>query len=76
MTAIITALVDETEHVRIERGLDADRIVSRVQVAPGDVGKVIGNAGGTARSIRTIMGAVATKFKCATSVEIVDGLRN
>jgi uncharacterized protein len=42
------------------------------RVAQGDLGKVIGKQGRTARSIRTILNAHATKIRKRAVLEIVE----
>ena len=41
-----------------------------LQVAPGDVGKVIGKQGRTAAPIRLLLGAVATKLRKRAVLDI------
>ncbi len=69
---ITKALVDEPEVVRLETVNDAGSVVLRLQVAPGDLGKVIGKQGRTARSLRTILGAASMKLKHRFSLDIVE----
>ena len=69
---ITKALVDEPEVVRLDTVDDAGSIVLRLQVAPGDLGKVIGKQGRTARSLRTILGAASMKLKHRFSLDIVE----
>jgi len=69
---ITKALVDEPEVVRIETLNDGGSVVLRLQVAPGDLGKVIGKQGRTARSLRTILGAASMKLKHRFSLDIVE----
>ncbi len=46
--------------------------VIELRVAPGDLGKVIGRQGRTARAIRTILGATATKLRKRAVLEILE----
>lgn len=69
---ITKALVDEPEVVRLDTVNDAGAVVLRLQVAPGDLGKVIGKQGRTARSLRTILGAASMKLKHRFSLDIVE----
>jgi len=59
---IARALVDEPDAVQVESESREENTVLRLKVAPGDVGKVIGKQGRTARSVRTILGAVSMKL--------------
>ena len=69
---ITKALVDEPEVVRLETLNESGTVVLRLQVAPGDLGKVIGKQGRTARSLRTILGAASMKLKHRFSLDIVE----
>jgi predicted RNA-binding protein YlqC (UPF0109 family) len=69
---IAKALVDEPEHVSVQT-IDGDQVtVLELRVAPGDLGKVIGKQGRTARSIRTILGAAGMKLHKRFTLEIVE----
>lgn len=58
---IARSLVDSPDEVRIDE-FDQDRAtILELHVAPGDLGKVIGRQGRTARAIRTLMGAAGTQ---------------
>lgn len=66
------ALVDNPEEVTVEAVTDGDGTVLRLRVAAGDVGKVIGKQGRTARSIRTVLSAASMKLKRRFSLDIVE----
>lgn len=61
VTEIARALVDEPNAVIVDAVERDENTVLRLRVAPSDVGKVIGKQGRTARSMRTILGAVSMK---------------
>ena len=68
---IISNLVDNKEAVEIKE-LDGEKsVVFEVKVADGDMGKIIGKQGRLAKSIRTVMKAVATKEQKRVSVEFI-----
>jgi hypothetical protein len=46
--------------------------VLELKVAPGDLGKVIGKQGRTARSMRTLLGAAGMKSNRRFSLEILE----
>ena len=70
---ITKALVDDPEAVRLDTiPSDAGTVVLRLQVSSGDLGKVIGKQGRTARSLRTILGAASMKLKHRFSLDIVE----
>ncbi len=69
---IARALVDEPDHVAVSQQDKGDGIVLQLTVAPGDLGKVIGKQGRTARSIRTLLGAASMKFHKRYTLEIIE----
>jgi predicted RNA-binding protein YlqC (UPF0109 family) len=75
MTEIIHALVDDAAAVKIEVLNDQESTVLRLHVAPGDIGKVIGKQGRTARSLRTILGAASMKLQHRFTLDIVEAGR-
>ncbi len=69
---IAKALVDEPDQVRVTE-IEGEKItVIELRVAPGDMGKVIGKQGRTARSIRTLLNATATKLRKRAVLEILE----
>ena len=76
MTEIARALVDDADAVKIEVLTDQDATVLRLHVAPGDIGKVIGKQGRTARSLRTILGAASMKLQRRFSLDIVEAVQS
>jgi predicted RNA-binding protein YlqC (UPF0109 family) len=69
---IARALVDEPQSVEVEAVSREENTVLRLRVAPQDVGKMIGKQGRTARSLRTILGAVSTKLNHRYTLDIVE----
>ena len=72
VTEIAQALVDDPAAVKVDVVLDQDTAVLRLEVAPADVGKVIGKQGRTARSLRTILGAASMKHRRRFALDIVE----
>jgi hypothetical protein len=69
---IAKALVDHPEQVSVNALEGSQATVLELNVAKGDLGKVIGKQGRTAKAIRTILGAVSAKNKKRTVLEIVE----
>ncbi|MBI3697051.1 MAG: KH domain-containing protein [Acidobacteria bacterium] len=69
---IAKALVDSPEEVSVTAVEGQQVTVLELRVAPGDLGKVIGKQGRTARSIRTILGAAGMKLKKRFTLEILE----
>ena len=70
---IARSLVDQPEMVSVEPIEDDGATLLRLRVAEGDVGKVIGKQGRTARSLRTILSAASMKLHRRFSLDIVEG---
>jgi predicted RNA-binding protein YlqC (UPF0109 family) len=69
---IAKALVDIPEGVSVHAVEGEQVTVLELRVAPGDLGKVIGKQGRTARSIRTILGAAGMKLNRRFTLEILE----
>lgn len=69
---IAKALVDQPEQVCVTEIEGEQTTVLELRVAQPDIGKVIGRNGRTARSIRTILGAVGMKLHKRFVLEILD----
>jgi hypothetical protein len=69
---IARALVDEPQSVDVQSVNRDENTVLRLRVAPQDVGKVIGKQGRTARSVRTILGAVSMKLHHRYTLDILE----
>jgi predicted RNA-binding protein YlqC (UPF0109 family) len=70
---IVRALVDEPDAVSVEpeerrRG----GYILRVNVAPDDMGRVIGRRGRTAQAVRTLVAAAAVRDGVEVDVDFVD----
>lgn len=66
------ALVDRPDEVRVtEIEGENGGVILELRVAPEDMGKVIGKQGRTARAIRTLVKASATRQHKRVTVEIV-----
>jgi predicted RNA-binding protein YlqC (UPF0109 family) len=68
---IAKALVDEPDKVSVAQ-VEGDTTVLELRVAPGDLGKVIGKQGRTARSMRTLLGAAGMKLGRRYTLEIIE----
>ena len=64
------ALVDDPDQVSVEAAPENEGTVLLLRVAPGDLGKVIGKQGRTARSMRTILGAASMKAQHRFALDI------
>ena len=66
------SLVDNPDEVVVTETEDDKAIVVSLQVAPSDMGKVIGKQGRIAKAIRAVVKAAASKVDKKVIVDIVD----
>jgi predicted RNA-binding protein YlqC (UPF0109 family) len=69
---IAQALVDHPDKVSVKEIEGHQATVLELRVADGDLGKVIGKQGRTARAIRTVLNASGTKLKKRFVLEILE----
>ena len=68
---IAKALVDHPEEVSVNEKKEGRTTVLELHVAEGDMGKIIGKQGRLAKSIRTVIKAVANKEQKRVSIEFI-----
>jgi hypothetical protein len=69
---IVKHLVDKPNEVQVNE-VDGERtVVYELRVGQGDMGKVIGRHGRTAKSIRTLLAAVSAKSGKRAVLEIIE----
>lgn len=66
------ALVDKPDEVEVKEIEGEKTTVLELRVAESDLGKVIGRQGRTARAMRTIVNAAATKLRKRVVLEILE----
>ncbi|MCA1765543.1 MAG: KH domain-containing protein [Desulfobulbaceae bacterium] len=69
---IAAALVDDPDAVQVNEVERDDATVFELRVAKEDLGKVIGKQGRTARAIRSLLSASASKDNRKARLEILD----
>jgi len=69
---IVKKLVDKPESVSVSEISGEQATIVELRVAPEDLGKVIGKEGRTARAIRTLLHAAATKERKRAVLEILE----
>ncbi|HPX62177.1 MAG TPA: KH domain-containing protein [Deltaproteobacteria bacterium] len=69
---IAKSLVDDAAQVQAVEEMEEDTLVIRLTVAKEDMGRIIGKEGRTAKAIRTILNAVATKDNKKAILKIVE----
>lgn len=69
---IVKALVDSPDEVDIREVEGTRTTVYELRVAQGDLGKVIGKAGQTAKSIRVLLSAISARQGKRSVLEILE----
>ncbi len=69
---VVKKLVDHPESVVVNEISGETATIIELRVASEDLGKVIGKEGRTARSLRTLIHAAATKSKKRAVLEILE----
>lgn len=69
---IAKALVDNPDAVEVSEVEGEQTSVIELKVEKGDLGKVIGKQGRTARAMRTILSAASTKIRKRAVLEIIE----
>jgi len=70
--AMAKSLVDKPDEVKVSEIEGEKTTVYELRVSQGDLGKVIGKQGKTARAMRTILGAAGTKIGKRCVLEILE----
>ena len=69
---LCTELVDDPDAVSVTESRDERGSVYQVRVADGELGKLIGRGGRTAKAIRTVVRAAASRQDLSTRVDFED----
>ena len=69
---IVKALVDNPDQVEVTEIAGTRTTVYELRVGQGDLGKVIGKQGQTAKSIRTLLAAVSARQGKRAVLEILE----
>lgn len=69
---MVKALVDNPDKVEVKEIAGDKSIIYELKVGEGDLGKVIGKEGRTAKSLRTIISATAMKIGKRAVLEILE----
>lgn len=69
---VVKAIVEKPEQVKIKRSVDERGVLLELEVDPEDMGKIIGKAGATAKSIRTLLRVLGAKSDARFNLKIVE----
>jgi hypothetical protein len=66
------ALVDSPDEVSVDEGQTGRTTIIELRVAPDDLGQVIGRQGRTARALRTVLAAAASREDTRAVLDIIE----
>jgi predicted RNA-binding protein YlqC (UPF0109 family) len=69
---VAKSLVDDADAVHTRSYDRGDQLIIELEVAPDDLGKVIGRQGRTARALRTLLSAAGQKSRRRIILDILD----
>ena len=69
---IAKAIVEAKGEVFIDEYEDGDETVIELEVAEGDLGRIIGRSGRVARALRNVLGAAGLKLNKRYALEIIE----
>jgi predicted RNA-binding protein YlqC (UPF0109 family) len=69
---VVKALVEHPDDVQVHRSVDDMGVLLELSVNPEDMGKVIGKAGATAKSIRTLLRVLGSRSDARVNLKIVE----
>lgn len=69
---VVKALVGHPEDVHVRRSVDDMGVLLELSVNPEDMGKVIGKAGATAKSIRTLLRVLGSRDDARVNLKIIE----
>ena len=67
---VVKALVDHPDDVKVDRQVDEMGVLLSLRVHPEDMGQIIGKAGSTARSIRSLVRIIGLKNHARVNLKI------
>ncbi|MEA1909629.1 MAG: KH domain-containing protein [Patescibacteria group bacterium] len=69
---VVKAIVDNPDQVQVERKVDEMGVLIELQVAPADMGKIIGKDGQTAKAIRTLLRVLGAQINARINLKIIE----
>lgn len=69
---VVKALVNHPDEVQVRRSVDDMGVLLELSVNPDDMGKVIGKAGATAKSLRTLLRVLGSHQDERVNLKIIE----
>jgi predicted RNA-binding protein YlqC (UPF0109 family) len=70
LSFVVRSLVDNPSDVQIDRKVDEMGVLLTLSINPGDMGKIIGRQGNTAKAIRTLLRVIGMKNNSRVNLKI------
>jgi uncharacterized protein len=70
LEAVVKALVDHPDEVKVERQVDEMGVLLSLKLNPEDMGKIIGRQGNTVKAIRTLLRVIGLKNRARVNLRI------
>lgn len=69
---VVKQLVSQPDKVKVTRSVDEMGVLITLEVAPEDMGKIIGKSGQTAKSLRVLLRVIGSKNNARVNMKIVE----
>lgn len=69
---VVKQLVAEPESVKVTRTVDEMGVLITLEVAPADMGKIIGKSGQTAKALRVLLRVIGSKNNARVNLKIIE----
>lgn len=69
---VVKSIVDHPDDVKLTRTIDEMGVLITLAVSPEDMGHIIGRAGGTAKSIRTLLRVIGARNNARVNLKILE----
>lgn len=69
---VVKSIVDHPDDVKLTRTIDEMGVLITLAVNPEDMGHIIGRAGGTAKSIRTLLRVIGARNNARVNMKILE----
>ena len=69
---VVKSIVDHPDDVKLTRTIDEMGVLITLAVNPEDMGHVIGRAGGTAKSVRTLLRVIGARNNARVNLKILE----
>ncbi len=69
---VVKQIVDSPDEVVVERKIDDLGVLITLKVGKGDMGKIIGKSGQTAKALRILLRIIGSKYNARVNLKIIE----